>query len=264
MIPHIHDELLALAELCAVEDLGVRQGWWIDRWEMDDEAVSALVDVYDALLLGGLEDEIAERLEARGVDIEALLVAEDAARDEITRSDLIELAAAAAAIGIDEWPFERMHLPNVPKGSRRASEHGIDIIATTLNLDSNDDDLTANEVLYIASVKHSIDNPSDLRLKLVKSVSEQSLSVPYATQQLRILHGRLAQAGHEVPRIYLFLVNFPDSEHVVIAIAGGVDADLAEDFLAQMDNLPEAAASDHCRHLVVDDIGLLHEKVSNA
>lgn len=259
MIPHIGPQLLVLAALCDADDKGVVNGWTIDSWKVDDDALDALRQVYDALLAGGLEQDIEAALEADGIDVSALLFDDDTARDVITRSDLTELAAAAAAIGIDDWPEETMHLPNVPKGSRARSEVGIDVLAVRMDFDSDAVKLLPNEMLLIGSVKHTIDDAGDCRYKLVRSVSPSELTLPYMFQQLRVLNGRLEAQGLHSGRVYLFLREFPDGDHVAITVTGAVDSELEEEFLHQMTNLPQAQGARHCRHLLFDGLRDLHE-----
>jgi len=259
VIPHIGPQLAALAALCAPEDRGAVRGWTIDRWKIDDEALEALLDVYEALLLGGLEAEIEASLEADGIDVSALLIDDDAARDVITRSDLTELAAAAAAVGADGWPQETMHLPNVPKGSRARSEVGIDVLAVRMDFESDEVELGPGEMLFIGSVKHTVEDPADCRYKLVRSVSPSDLTLPYVGQQLRVLSGHLMAKGIRARRVYLFLRGFPDGQRVAITITGAIDSTLEDEFFDQMANLPEADGIRHCRHLVFDGLEDLHE-----
>jgi hypothetical protein len=219
--------------------------------------------VYHALLAGGLDDQIANALEGHGIDALALLTDEGGARDVITRSDLTELAAAAAAIAVDDWPYETMTLPNVPKGSRARSESGIDVLSVALDVDSESTELMEGETLYIGSVKHTIDDPSDCRYKLARSVSPTDVTLPYIAHQLRILSGQLEMAGINGRRVYLFLRGFPDDDHVEVAITGAVDGALRAEFLAQMSHLPQVTGRRRCRHLLFDDLEHLHDIIDD-
>lgn len=263
MLPHIGSELLVLAELCSTDDVGEFKGWSVDVWEFDEDALVALRAVYDALLLGGLDDEIAAALEADGIDTHVLLTDDESAREVITRSDLTELAGAAAVISVDHWPYETMALPNVPKGSRARSEVGIDILAAELDFASDSTALVDGETLFIGSVKHTVNDPVDCRYKLVKSISPNDLTLPYVTQQLRILSGRLEAQGLNGRRVYLFLRDFPDGDHVEMAMTGAVDATLRAEFLNQMHHLPQATGSRRCRLLLFADLEELHELIDD-
>ncbi len=263
MLPHIGPELLALAELCETEERGSFNGWTVDVWEFDAEALAALCDVYRALLAGGLDGDIASALESQGIDTLALLTNEESAREVITRSDLTELAAAAAAIAVDGWPYNTMALPNVPKGSRARSEVGIDVFAVDLDFDSDSTVLLDDEILYIGSVKHTVDDPSDCRYKLVRSISPKDLTLPYVAAQLRILSGRLEAQGLNGRRVYLFLRDFPHEHHVGITMTGAVDERLRADFIEQMDGLPQVTGSRRCRHILFEALEGLHELVED-
>ena len=263
MPPHIGLQLATLAALCDPDDKGTINGWSVDTWALDDEALEALSDLYEALLTGGLEEEIEAALNADGIDVSALLFDDDRARDMITRSDLTELTAAAAAIGVDDWPDDTLNLPNVPKGSRARSEVGVDALAVRMDFESEEVELEPNDTLFIGSVKHTIDDPGDCRYKLVKSVSPSDLTLPYVAQQLRVLSGRLEAQGFKPRRLYLLLRNFPDPEHVAITITGAVDLDLEDAFLDQMVNLPEVEGTRRCRHLLFDGLATLHELLND-
>jgi hypothetical protein len=264
VLPHIASELDALAELCDLETLAAVNGWQIDSWTLDDEALGALAMVYEALLRGSVDAELTDALAEQGIDVTALLVDNSSARETITRADLVELVAAAAAIGADAWPATTLCMPNVPKGSRGRSEVGIDIMSVQMDFEDDTDTLGPAEKLFIGSVKHTISDPADLRRKLMASVSTD-LTMPYIARQLRVFDGRLAERGFDARRLYLFLLDFPDEYHVEIAMIGGIDSSMIDEFRDQLRHLDQAGGSNRrCRHLVIEDIARLHELVDSA
>lgn len=137
-------------------------------------------------------------------------------------------------LALDGADLDRMHMPNVPKMSRRKSDSGIDVFDITLDdLASPGDDLGAGDRLVVVSVKHSVDEASvgGLRWKLVDSLSGRELTRAYMAAQLRVLHGRLCQegmTGDVAERVYLFLRDFPDPMLVKMVAVGVVDV-AAED-----------------------------------
>jgi hypothetical protein len=136
-------------------------------------------------------------------------------------------------------------------------------LAVQLDIDSESTELLDGEVLHIGSVKHSIDDPADCRYKLVRSVSAKDLTLPYVAQQLRVLSGRLESTGINGRRVYLFLQDFPDDDHVAITITGAVDVGRGDEFLEQMEHLPHVVGARVCRHLLFDHIDDLHELVDD-
>ena len=221
---------------------GHANGWRVETWELGHTDVDAAVAVYEAVLAGGATDPVVALLAEEGIDLELLLVDEESARDDITRADVAELIAAAAMIALDGWTPTELHMPNVPKMSRRKSESGVDVFGIRLDSLDSADDLEADERLGLASVKHTVDSSAGgMRRKLVRSVDQSELSKAYLTQQLRVLNGHLRREG--VPpltaaRVYLFLREFPTAPGVEIIAVGVVDPQLKEDLAHQVPLLP--------------------------
>lgn len=242
MLVHGRAQLLALAAQCLIRQLPETNGWRIDTWEMDSSNVDAAIRVYAAVLKGGAADPVVALLVGAGVDLAEILADAEHRKDDITRSDITELTAAASMIAAPGCDVDSMHMPNVPKMSRRKSESGVDIFAVTLKKTAGQDELYDEELLTVASVKHSIDKSTGgLRWKLADSLSDKELSTVYMATQLRVLNARLMQEGftqEEASRIYLFLRSFPHPEHVELFAVGVVEPNLKQDFSHQVDLLP--------------------------
>ena len=159
MIVHGRDEILALAQRANIVGLADTNGWHVDAWRMNDADVDASIRVYAAVLGGGATDPVIALLADSELDLEALLLDEEQSKEEITRSDLTEMIAAASLVAVPGCAIDKMLMPNVPKMSRRKSDSGIDIFVADIREDaSDDDDLSDDEYLTIASVKHTIDD----------------------------------------------------------------------------------------------------------
>jgi hypothetical protein len=264
MLPHISNQVEFLASMCATTTLPDSNGWTIDVWVLSEASVAALADTYRTLLRPELDPRIEKSLAAEGVSLDRLLLDEDHERDAITRADMTELAAAAAALAIDTWAIETILMPNVPKGSRSSSEVGIDIMCVRLDPDGPADSLLPTELLFVASVKHSVSSAVDLLSKLIRSVSAQSLTSTYVAQQIRVLHGRLEERGF-VARDRVFLFTDPNpvtSPNTAICMVGAVDTALQQDLAGQMHRLPSTTVPRrHCRHLIISELPRLHERV---
>src|SRR5207248_1862925 len=158
MIVHGREEILALAQRANIAGLADANGWHIDAWRMNDADVDASIRVYAGVLSGGATDPVVALLADSELDLEALLLDEDQSKEEITRSDLTEMIAAASLVAAPGCAIDKMLMPNVPKMSRRKSDSGIDIFVADIREDaSDDDDLSDDEYLTIASVKHTVD-----------------------------------------------------------------------------------------------------------
>jgi hypothetical protein len=136
-----------------------------------------------------------------------------------------------------------MHMPNVPKMSRRKSDSGVDIFVVTVRETSDSEDLTDGEHLTVASVKHTVDpkTAGGMRWKLAASLAPGELSAPYVTSQLRVLNARLRQEGlnaQSASRVYLFLRDFPHPKIVDLFAVGVVDPDLKDNLIQQAQLLP--------------------------
>ncbi len=264
MISHGKIEITALADTCELEEYEDVNSWTLDAWTLDQVQVDLAIDAYQAVLGGGASAEIKDLLTAEGIDLDALLKDGENSKDDITRSDVAELIAAASMIAVPGNHPENMYMPNIPTMSRRKSDSGVDIMILALG-DELQDELLPDEQLTFVSVKHSVDPTSaqSVRYKIANSLSETELSATYVTTQLRVLHGRLCEAGTDMEiadRVYYFLRGLPSSENVKLVGVGVVSPELEDDFLHQVTLLPEATGpSDRFRMVFVPELGTLHE-----
>lgn len=244
MLPHGASELIALSQRCSATAVGDVNGWSVEIWQLDDDDVDASIAVYEAVLAGGATDPVVALLAEQGIDLEVLLVDDGASKDDITRADVTELIAAASVVAMDGWSTDEVHLPNVPKMSRRKSESGVDIFGIRLDDVPADQDLGLDEALVLASVKHTIDDSAGgMRWKLASSLGERELSKVYLTQQLRVLNGHLRREGvtaEAAARVYLFLRDFPATMGVQVAAVGVVVPDLKDDLAHHVTLLPQS------------------------
>lgn len=221
MVVHVEGELLALAATCQLTHVRTSGLLRLDCWVTDQPAEDALVDTYSALLAPNevLEAEANEVLQQVGVDLQGLLLDSDSDRDVVTRSDCAELAAAAAHVSIDDWPVECLHMPNIPKASRRKSDSGIDLMSLRLLRDA-EGPLTNEEAVLLSSVKSRKDSGSQSVQAALASVSEM-LDRPYLAQQLRVFHGHLRQRGvaGNLARIFHVLAETGHSNIRIHAVA---------------------------------------------
>jgi hypothetical protein len=249
-----------------VEALSSVNGWAISRWRMSQAAVDCLADVYDALITTNVDDELIAILSDSGVDVIALFYdeKESESRHRTTRADLLELAAAAAWVGLDDWPIENLHMPNVPKGSRDRSDAGIDAMSVRLDDDGPPGALSSLETLFIGSVKHTTVDVADLRRKLVESVTPTGgLTSVYLMQQIRVLAGNLSLRGRPSPRLVLFAPETPGSSSCIfLGVAGCIDADDEADLVAQLLHLPSQDEPGNFRLILVENIASLHQTVA--
>lgn len=266
MLAHGRQEILALSDHSDVARLPEVRGWHVDIWHMDAAAVDIAVGAYNAVIAGGATDPVIALLAEAELDLTKLLIDEDNDKENITRSDLTELAAAASLVAAPGCSIDEMHMPNVPKMSRKKSDSGIDVAVVTLDTTATEsDELQETEHLTIASVKHTIDNTSGgMRWKLVDSLSDRELSQAYLTSQLRVLNGRLQQEGMSAQmaaRIYLFLRDFPRVGSVDLFAIGVVDSDLESDFLHQISMLPDADKGNRSfRGILLPGLRRIHER----
>lgn len=243
MIPHGRDEMISLAGRCSIERLPPVNGWQLDRWTLDEGATDAAIALYAAVLAGGATDPVVALLAESGLDLTSLLNDAEHSKEDITRSDLTELTAAASLVADPGCDPDQMHMPNVPKMSRRKSDSGVDIFVVEIEELSGSEDLTDGEHLTVASVKHSVDLKSTrgMRWKLAESLSSKELSAPYVTAQLRVLNARLRQEGvdsESASRVYFFLREFPHPDRIDLFAVGVVDPDLRDDLSQQIQLLP--------------------------
>ncbi len=129
-------------------------------------------------------------------------------------------------------------MPNIPKGSRRKSESGIDIMTASLEVDGPADSLLETETVYLASVKHTTTERNDRLVDaLIRSVTTD-LTPEYLTCQLRVLE-HVMHTSHPTARrgrVFLVLRDFPRSPHVRLAGIAAVD-------LLQLDAATAATAT---------------------
>jgi hypothetical protein len=267
MLAHGKSEVEALATRCSVTEGDDANGWRVDVWNMNDLDVDGAVAIYKAVLEGGASDSIIELLAEGGIDLNALLV--DTGKDDITRSDITELTAAASLVAVPGCNVDLMYMPNVPKMSRRKSDSGIDIFVAIVNSDQvTAEELEDGEHLTIASVKHTvkIDSASDIRWKLANSLSENELSAPYLASQLRVLNARMQQEGVSqgaASRLYLFLRDFPQRDSVDLFAIAIADPDLRDDLEHQVTLLPDAGQSNRTfRMILMPGLRTVHERCS--
>jgi hypothetical protein len=262
VITHGRQELVALADGSVVEDQGVVQGWKSSIWRLTADDCQRAVAAYEAILLGGTDEAIIDLLIESGLDLEALLF--DEGKDDITRADVTEIVAAASMIARDECDVDRMHMPNVPKMSRRKSDSGLDVVDVVLDTEADSLDLSETERITIASVKHTIsDSSANLRYALAKSLIDE-LTEPYMTVQLRVVNARLQAEGWDVSlakRIYFFLREFPNPATVTLVAVAAVDTNLEADISHHATLLPEdTVGNKKFRVVTIPEIAHLHEK----
>lgn len=268
VIPHGAAELLLLAERCVCSEPENINGWHVDVWRLDDEAVRRLSETYRAVLLGDTEtdDAYAQLLNDVGIPLDELLIDEENANDRITRADAVELAGAASLLAADDWPSNTLQMPNVPAMSRAKSDSGNDVTAVILLGDAGSG-LIIGERLFIASVKHTISaDIADVRRKLTNSVFPKTLTAAYMALQLRVFSARLAESGvpaADSKRVFLFLRNWPDFNYVQIHAIAGVDASYAGVIDEELERLHVVGDRTYrFRVLLIPDLGTLHERLS--
>lgn len=265
MPTRIADRLGALAGGCSVVQLtrtgGRGSSWAADCWTLTAEDIDRLLDAYRALLAPAYDQKVQGLLRGQGIDLDILLVDSGNSLELITRADLCELAAAASLLAADGWPAERLHMPNIPKGSRKKSESGIDAISTTL-AQGETGSLVPGEMLLLASVKHTLKSATSLRTDLVASVRREYTQVYLATQ-LRVYeeHLRRLEPALTTDRVFLFLDGFPHPDHVRIVAVAVVDPDLEQDLadtLLRLPDVPDGVYS--MRILYVSGLADLHKR----
>jgi len=264
VLPHVAGHIQRLAAHCSLASLPDSNGWKVDVWVLSQAALATLVEAYRVLLMPEIDTRIQRTIADEGVDLEGLLIRADAGSETITRADMTELAAAAAVLRAEGWPLETMLMPNVPKVSRKKSESGMDIMAVRLDPGAPTETLLPHERLLICSVKHTVVSAVDLTTKLIASVKSTALTPAYVLQQLRVLHGRLAEARvSHCDRVWLFASpSILDSPHLELLLTGAIGPSLQTSFGNQMSRLPVTQMSGRlCRHLIIEGLPTLHERV---
>ena len=263
VFPHAREQIMALAEHCALVTLDPVQGWNVQQWTLTDDDVGRAVAAYQALLAVDLDDELDQLLADMGVDRygpPATLVQ----HERVMRADAVELMAAATVISFDEADIDDLHMPNVPKMSVHKSDSGIDVIGIEMDA-SAAGPIVDSERLILVSVKHTVDRyAAALRGQLEKSVTEEWPAL-YLHRQLTTLHGRMRQSGVSADtarRIFYFLRETLRHPRVRVVCVGAAapppDCNLPD----QPVQLGDAAMPDaHFRMLLVPDVASLHEKL---
>ncbi len=273
-LAHVSGGLNRLASLCVVVSQDPVSGWTLDTWELTFQDLDALVDLYHDLIVPDISSDVLSIIESAGVDLSALFYDEPPAdapekridnANRVTRADMVELAAAASLIAVEGLSTEMILMPNVPKGSRRQSAPGIDVMGVVLNPAADVRSFSDDEKVVICSVKHSLEDCGDLRRKLVDSLSDGQLSAPYILQQLRVLHGRLQERHIDAEKIFLILSFTPVSEssHVHLVGVGAVDITKRNEMDEESLNFPSLGPrARHLRRLFFPQISKLHERVA--
>jgi hypothetical protein len=266
MLPHAVQEMRDLSSRVPAATFVRINGWDVDGWPLDGDAVDKVARVYRATLVPDLGAEMEAMIIANGVTLAEVLIDGGHARDEITRSDATELAAAASFLAADGWPEDTLVMPNVPKMSRRKSDSGFDAMAVSFSDSDSLGELSRGNVLYIGSVKHSIKpDASGVRLALVKSVSAEELTFPYVGRQLVVLHGTLRREGvsaNLVRRLFHFLNYLQDSHYVKVYGAVAIDSQAIHHLILDLNNhLPQLTGGQRTlRVLIFPDIATLHQR----
>jgi hypothetical protein len=262
MITHGGAELNVLASSITASDADVPTSDGLTIAVFSEHNLRQLRDVYVAVLLSDVEDAMLDLLEAQGVPLRSHLTR--GARDEITRSDATELAAAAVLIAVDHWSANLMHMPNVPKMSRAKSDSGIDVLEVELIRGRHaGEQLEASERLRVCSVKHTVQLATAGCVSALKaSLSERELSVVYLAGQLRVINSRLRSEGYtkvEAERLFLFLRELPASERLQLTGVAVVDVSAVRDAAVRLDAaLTDLEQWERAALVGIPEIGNLH------
>jgi hypothetical protein len=250
--------MLALAEGCNLEEVALEHAH-VRIWHLNRDDVERLLTCYQALMEAGLSADAVELLAGQGIDVGDLLT--EGAREAITRADLCELAAVAALLAHDDWPMDTLQMPNAPKGSRAVSEHGIDAIASVLTDLALDDELTEEEELEMASVKHSLAaDLGGLRRTLTASVTTD-LTQPYLFRQLRVYSAYLETLPIRINHQRLFLFLRDDAEAFYVRGIAVVDSTRLDELIEEWSNVPPNVHN-QCEFVLIgiDELAALHEQ----
>lgn len=263
-LPHAESELLELAAHCVSTNAREINSWDVEDWVLDQDDVDRAIATYTALLRGDTDPDADDILAGSGLVLDDLLLNRPKAVHKVTRADVVELIAAAYLIEEEGWPLDTMHMPNIPKMARGKSDSGIDVMSVQLGA-SPVDELSDDDRLWLASVKHTIRDASDLRYKIITSLMPGDLSPVYVASQLKVLNAHLILIGmprHVSKRIWMFLRNWPNFAHVDIVGVAGVDPRMQANFETQLeDNAPEVDAGTYqLRVLIIPGLWTLHEQ----
>lgn len=269
MLPHGQKELVSLAARSKVSPTVSVNGWTVDTWAMTDSDVAYAVAVYDAVLAGDLTstDSISSTLAGQGIDLLSLLSPPGSGRELITRADIAEFTAAASLIAHNGCTVDSMQMPNIPKMSRRKSDSGIDVFDVTLDMNGLPQDLTANERLLLASVKHTLaSDTGPLRRDVTNSLTPKELTAAYVTAQLRVLQGRLIQEGvvpNIASRVFLFLNGFPEQQGVEMVGIAVIDPAHHSDLEHGLRLLPAVKGKARFRIIAFPNLANVHSLVAD-
>lgn len=257
--------MLELADCCKPARSDPSNGWTIDAWGLSEDAVGHLVKAYRESFSPTLESRINERLNKAGIDLNKLLFDSTTItkpqHEKVVRADLTEFAAAASLIAVEGIQADYTCLANLSKGSRKKSDSGIDVVAIKPHGEAADLSNEADYLLILCSVKHTTKKASNMRGKLVASVTDD-LSIPYLSTQFVVIYKEYSKAGIDLESIFEKLIDYPRPGSVFIIAAGAVDTNEGENLADQMKHLPMRAGDTyHCRHLLLADIANLHAKV---
>jgi hypothetical protein len=263
MLTHGRLHLDGLSASCEVTTTNHASGVRVSVATFNTQNVADLGNLYNAVLLADVDEDLLDLLEEQGFSLRSLLTS--GPRDDITRSDATELAAAAVLVRADRWSPDRMHMPNVPKMSRAKSDSGIDVLEVVLLPDfGSPDSLEAGELLRIASVKHTVQTmTSNCVSKLKASLSENELSHTYIATQLRVIHDRLVAEGYSqaaAQRLFLFVRELSTQQKVQLTGVAVVDSGAVDDAEARIGTLLESVHHWHAAVVIgIPDIATLHE-----
>jgi hypothetical protein len=251
------------ARLAELEQLPTAGGWSADLWTFGPAATAELIAGYLALLEAATDDKVIATLAAQGVSINHLLHEPTVGdRPMVTRSDLSELAAAATIIGGDGYDPDHLYMSNVPKGSRRRSEVGIDLVYVALNPDGPDM-LGDDEGVHMTSVKHTLDGPvGALRRQVVESLPEsETCTIQYVGTQLRVLEARIAERHPHInaQRIFLSILGLRHPPYTYRTGVPVVDTKRRREMADEGAHLPPVDTNrHHFRVIALDDLAELH------
>jgi hypothetical protein len=259
-VPSVWDELLDLANAYAPQHQSVSAGWRKECWIIGGDADDALVRTYAGLLVPGNVEHVAEQLiENAGVDLGELLADAPGKAAKITRSDCAELAAAASHLAGDGWPIRTLHLPNIPKASRRRSDSGIDVMAAILDPAAEaGTQLGPNEAVLLSTVKSRQSAGKAAVAAAVRSLDEFGDRV-YLAQQLRVLTSVLDERGipGDVTRAYWVLSQADRARPHAVAVT---DAAVHPSVDTALRDLSDADGQTVIRGILIEDFESLADR----
>jgi hypothetical protein len=194
--------------------------WIVDSCTFTRDAVDALLTAYRSTLRPPLDDAVEATLRADGLDPDLLFTDPLSADEVTTRADIAELAAAASVLQTEGLDVEFCELANVPKRSRRVSEHGADFFGASFDPRGHPTRWQREERLHIGSVKSSAGSGNDAARAAIDSLSSESWSVARVAAELRVFMHRLTAVGVAPDRLPLALVSYPDGAKITFWAVG--------------------------------------------